>query len=78
MIFDATVPSQSYRYQGNILQHLIFCKNEACVNCGAHKCHNLNLVTKGRWIKKITIFADILSRWDRKIQKKCADVICGW
>jgi hypothetical protein len=28
------VPSQCYRYQKNILQRLIFCKNEACVNCG--------------------------------------------
>ena len=27
-------PSQRYRYQKNILQHLIFCKNEASVNCG--------------------------------------------
>ena len=34
MIFDATVPSQRYRYQKNIFQHLIvFCKNEVCVNC---------------------------------------------
>ena len=30
-----TVLSQPYRYQKNILQCLIiFCKNEACVNCG--------------------------------------------
>ena len=34
MIFGTNVPSQRYRSQENILQHLIFfCKNEACVNC---------------------------------------------
>ena len=37
MISNATVPSQGYRYQKNILQCLIFfCKNEACVNCETH------------------------------------------
>ena len=38
------MPSQCYRYQKTILQRLIFCKNEACVNCGKKKRHNPNLV----------------------------------
>ena len=48
MIFDATVPSQRYRYQKTILQHLIFfCKNEACVNCGTLNATTLIWLLKG-------------------------------
>ena len=37
---------QCYRFKKKrILQHFIFFKNEACVNCGTHKVHIQNLVT---------------------------------
>ena len=46
MIFDATVPSQLYRYQKTFCNIWFFCKNEACVKYGIHKRHNPNLVTE--------------------------------
>ena len=48
-IIGDTVLSQHYRYKKkNILQRMIFCKNEACLNCGTHKRHNSNLVVTER------------------------------
>ena len=51
LIFGDTVLSQRKRYQKNILQCLIFCKNEACVNCGT-----LNATTLIWLLRGCTIF----------------------
>ena len=41
------MPSQRYRYEKTILQCLIFCKNEACVNCGKENATTLTWLLIG-------------------------------
>ena len=46
-----SVPSQRYIYQKNIFQHIIFCKNETCANCGTLNVTTLIwLVWKHEWM----------------------------
>ena len=47
------MPSQRYRYQKMILQRLIFCKNEACVNCGKENATTLTWLLLDSELKAI-------------------------
>ena len=44
------MPSQRYRYQKMILQRLIFCINEACVNCGKENATTLTWLLRDAMI----------------------------
>ena len=51
------VPSLCYKYQKNILQHLIFCKNQACANCIGWNAATVIWLKTGSFILNIYIFA---------------------